>query len=727
MTGFSKFNFLRRVRIHDGECGAVARALHHEIEALSLSAVDKKVLSTTNERKVMSKKTFFKRIAISAIAALGLGLLSVAPSQSTVSGHTLTIDANDTVNKGDSATATLTHVFTAAGTASASDSVTVRALFAGQPSGSTAKIFLSVTDSYTGAGDDATAENSPQYSFGYTPAETATGITTLPAHESLTTLSAFPTNAYSAIFSSGRESLTVAPDQADSVNTSKYQLKLYGANVAGTYTINVFTQVNSAGSAASTASTPSVTWTVTVSETDAAATAASSATVRYADTAVSTGTAEGTDSTTLHSAYDILATDTTPEATVWYRLKTGLSPNTAKESITVTVAGEAFITTTTSAASRPAVGTGVKSLSLAVPTADAYVGVEVWSTGTAGTATVSATTASGVALTSKTLTFHGAPTTITNVVQYKKVIQANKTSAETSVIAVKVTDAGGRAVVGYTPGIVGSNAQAASTGSCADTTADSSTRDGTFVCSVTVSAGSTSGMTSTMTARLDDPEVAGTQYTITSTFDVTLGGAISTVVLTTDKATYEPGEWMIITATAKDSSGNTPYDGQTGPTLTANKSLGTTISMNLYYDGKSTSQTRSSTDPRTFTNSQTISAPAASGKFRISGTDNQTVPAAISVEATVGDDAATAAANAASDAALEAIDAANAATDAANLAAEAADAATVAAEEARDAADAATAAVEALATEVATLMAALKAQITTLANTVAKIAKKVKA
>jgi hypothetical protein len=101
--------------------------------------------------------------------------------------------------------------------------------------------------------------------------------------------------------------------------------------------------------------------------------------------------------------------------------------------------------------------------------------------------------------------------------------------------------------------------------------------------------------------------------------------------------------------------------------------------------------------------------------------------ATVNVTYTAGQSAATAAAEAASDAAAEAIDAANAATDAANLAAEAADAATVAAEEARDAADAATAAVEELATQVATLMAALKAQITTLANTVAKIAKKVKA
>jgi hypothetical protein len=204
-----------------------------------------------------------------------------------------------------------------------------------------------------------------------------------------------------------------------------------------------------------------------------------------------------------------------------------------------------------------------------------------------------------------------------------------------------------------------------------------------------------------------------------------MGGAVSTVVLTLDKATYEPGEVMTLTATAKDSSGNTPYDGISGPTLTSNKQLGASISMSTYRGGNSTSNTRSSAG--VVSNTTNLFAPAAAGKFTINGRDGQTTSAEISVSATVADDAATAAANAASDAAAEAIDAANAATDAANLAAEAADAATVAAEEARDAADAATAAVEALATEVATLMAALKAQITTLANTVAKIAKKVKA
>jgi len=50
MTG-SNFRFLRRVRIHDGECGAVARALHHEVKSFSSPAVRKIVFFTTKERK----------------------------------------------------------------------------------------------------------------------------------------------------------------------------------------------------------------------------------------------------------------------------------------------------------------------------------------------------------------------------------------------------------------------------------------------------------------------------------------------------------------------------------------------------------------------------------------------------------------------------------------------------------------------------------------------------
>jgi trimeric autotransporter adhesin len=152
------------------------------------------------------------------------------------------------------------------------------------------------------------------------------------------------------------------------------------------------------------------------------------------------------------------------------------------------------------------------------------------------------------------------------------------------------------------------------------------------------------------------------------------------------------------------------------PTLAAGSTFGQTCAA----ADKATCGASAVAFTATTTGTSTVAETGVGASFAPAGVASATV-------SVTGVNTAQIAAEAASDAAAEAIDAANAATDAANLAAEAADAATVAAEEARDAADAATAAVEELATQVATLMAALKAQITTLANTVAKIAKKVKA
>jgi hypothetical protein len=178
-------------------------------------------------------------------------------------------------------------------------------------------------------------------------------------------------------------------------------------------------------------------------------------------------------------------------------------------------------------------------------------------------------------------------------------------------------------------------------------------------------------------------------------------------------------------------SGSTASDGTVkfllgeGPACTVDVQAGASGGSSTYGQTDALKGTVSTNDPEdTFTattvGTATTAAVGVGASFDAAGVNKVTVSVAAG-QATKD------AAEAATDAANEAIDAANAATDAANLAAEAADAATVAAEEARDAADAATAAVEELATQVATLMAALKAQITTLANTVAKIAKKVKA
>jgi len=327
------------------------------------------------------------------------------------------------------------------------------------------------------------------------------------------------------------------------------------------------------------------------------------------------------------------------------------------------------------------------------------------------------------------LTFYDDVATleVSSALYQNKIIRAGGYSSGAAFF-VNAKDASGNAVLDVDPAVVSSDVSVITGGSCTD--ASSGVSDGTHACVLNSAIGSTSGQTATITIRTPDPAVttatAAAGPWISTTYEVTLGGSVASEVITLDKTSYDPSEWMVITVTAKDSAGNPVWDGATAPTLSSNKALGGTITMTTYRGGVATSATRSALTGLV-TNDKNLGAPAGSGSFLISGLSGATGSPFISVTGTVGDDAATSAATAASDAALEAIDAANAATDAANLAAEAADAATVAAEEARDAADAATAAVEALASEVATLMAALKAQITTLAKTVAKIAKKVKA
>ncbi len=95
----SRFSFPRRVRIHGGECGAVARALHHAAQKVALvrneqtlisdekaflsQAGSKKVFDPTfHERKLMSTKTAIKRIALAAVVGLTGGLLSIVSSTS---------------------------------------------------------------------------------------------------------------------------------------------------------------------------------------------------------------------------------------------------------------------------------------------------------------------------------------------------------------------------------------------------------------------------------------------------------------------------------------------------------------------------------------------------------------------------------------------------------------------------------------------------------------------
>jgi hypothetical protein len=411
----------------------------------------------------------------------------------------------------------------------------------------------------------------------------------------------------------------------------------------------------------------------------------------------------------------------------------------------------------------------------------------VFSDGTVGTGTLTAyvgtssTSANAFTQGTKTVTFTGRATTFT-VSGYSAAIRAGSNvsyagASESATAAARAfrflaTDAAGNAVTEATLNTdkgegafyaISSDTSVLAAGEAGATYATSADRRSPALACTYDATSSVKGYwycsgrvfdSGTVTVTIVDSRdvtASGTNYLTTTTgavakstaFSITYAGAAHTGTAKLDKAAYNTAEKATLTLTCKDSAGRNVADGAnacwtnlnwvgTAPTFSVDSSVnaagGTFTSLTDYL----TSLTTSGTSYVLGSDTAMVYMPSnAYGiTYKLMGrTAGATVDSEI-LSFTVSDpgSAATlAAAEAATDAAAEAIDAANAATDAANLAAEAADAATVAAEEARDAADAATAAVEELATQVATLMAALKAQLTTLANTVAKIAKKVKA
>jgi hypothetical protein len=104
------------IRISRGERDASARATH-------LKAASRKYLETTIERKQMSTTTNFKRIALVAVAALGLGVISSVPSQAV--GNLVVTTANGTTAAGQSDSTTAATISISATNDFATDTISV--------------------------------------------------------------------------------------------------------------------------------------------------------------------------------------------------------------------------------------------------------------------------------------------------------------------------------------------------------------------------------------------------------------------------------------------------------------------------------------------------------------------------------------------------------------------------------------------------------------------------
>jgi len=370
------------------------------------------------------------------------------------------------------------------------------------------------------------------------------------------------------------------------------------------------------------------------------------------------------------------------------------------------------------------VNTSAQGRSVSTTTAAAYAIVNLYSDGTSGTSTVTVSDATaGVVLGTFTVTFYSTTiaklvaTTLTNVpvaavtnfaTTATEGINGSSVATGGAPVSVVATDANGNKI----PSAAGITV---TSGTTSVATVGAVTYDATngysYVNIIPVSEGSTV---------LTFTDTATGLVTATATVLVTSAVA-STVVASTDAATYDPGTKVVYKLTAADAKGNPIADG------TYSGFFSTAPTSNVGLQGALPGLT-SVTFAGGVSNS-TVYSPVNSANVVIAG---GTVVAGFlaSATATATNEAdfsttgsSDTAANAATDAANEATDAANAATDAANAAADSADAATQAAQDAGDKADAALAAVTALSQQVTTLLA----KVAALASTIAKIAKKVKA
>jgi hypothetical protein len=683
--------------------------LRHKIEANPLSAADKKVLSTTNERKVMSKTTFFKRIALTAIAALGFGMLSVAPSQAVAAVPTITVTAG-------SASTT---------SGSGQESVTAAAI-------SVVGLLGEISDSYTVSivrkSAPATAVTDANFRFGVYDTVTYDG--TRVGTATSTAFTAVATTAF-AVKSTNSDSATVAANRTYVVAPASASNGWVGArffialdsNSALTRSVGdyVFTAIvtpisnGTAGTPINTDVTFSITQTAAVLAA-ANGTIDSTKTTAFLGTGTAVPTADGANITAVSTSSN------TTRATLSVRTYTSASLQ-APESVTVTITGAGIVGTS-------ATGVYGKSITVAADGAQDFL---IRSDGTAGTSSIVVSTPTKT-FAAKTMRFYALAASTVTVSVNKPVIGVVSTD---DTVRATFLDASGNVWAGaaYIYAVAAADALIAGSATTPALCTWDST-DNRHECTLT---GKTAG---TGNYKVIDASTVALATTTSAAVAVRVSqGAASSVQLSFDKATYAPGEKAQLRVLVLDGAGLQMPAGTISnvfaASMTSSKSFGANSAAITSVDAVIQGATSAAADLNAGHQTYVVYMPSQGGAVTVSAVGGTGLAAAgrvaVSATATVelpvdpAITAATAAADAAADAAAEAIDAANAATDAANLAAEAADAATVAAEEARDAADAATAAVEALATEVATLMAALKAQITTLANTVAKIAKKVKA
>jgi hypothetical protein len=611
----------------------------------------------------MSTKTTFKRVALVAVAALGLGVLATVPSQATVQASALTLSAatstqltNET-STASAAVATLSFLNTNVG-----DTVSVTAYLMSAPAGNTKTPVLQVSE----------------------------------------TTSATVGNTAGAITDAGYENTTqvayVSGTSAAASVTAKWKVYMNSATVAGTYVVKLVPAVISGGGVIDTTG---VTLTITVTTNPATDTVAASA------TSIITTAADTTTATDATVTWPKAVVANAEAAVIKVGLLNAAGVATVGESYTATIAGPGLLGSEAfdGDISGAAVGR--------VRNVQAGHVVTVYPDGSSGVATVTIASAAGKVLATETLTFYGDATVATATVV--KPIIAVSGSANQSAILVNLKDAAGTTVSDAKVFYITSSDVTKIAGAYTATASISySSTNGTLGAGYLIPVQGIAAGSANITVGTKSSAIATTGVNAPAVSVRTGSETPASVSVTLDKASYIPGEKATITVVLSDATGlalaDKTYENifATGG-IVANYTLGagsdttTATSVDAFASGV-----------KTFT----VYMPIAESEVEFTWTTGAGLATANqakagSLKATVSSSSGAAAI----DAANEATDAANAATDAALAAADAADAATAAAEDA-------SAAVATLAKSVNTALNNLKKQITALTALVNKLLKR---
>ena len=616
----------------------------------------------------MSTTTNFKRIALVAVAALGMGVLSSAPSQAAFSGTagsqlTLAVTAGTGTLEGAKSDSTTAGLVTITGLALANtDSYTITSSKKSWPALTTGALTPSLLFMLK---DTATSTSASFAKF----TDSTTGVASFATYKNnLTTDSATSLNAVAS-----------GADSSQYVNASffAYQESSTGTDrIAGTY---VYTIVATPMAGAGSPGTPqTIDLTITI-----AALAADSkvANASFSTVFIGTSTANTSD-----AAVSVLATSSeTPRGylTVKLRNASGVTDGAAaRESVTITTTiGQ--------------VGTSTNRGRSVVLKYDSATNEDynIYSDGTAGTGTITISTPS-VTFPTKSITFYAAkPATLVASVATPNL----RVGTNADAVRVTAKDANGNLWGGALYAYASTAADALIAGS--NTTPALCTfdaDDGRHECGIAGTLAGTAKIkvinySTVALGTAADLVTAGSMVTSNEVSVVVNSNAVASFKLSFDKASYAPNERARIYVTPVDSAGKEVALSTTANLLAAG---GISTASNFTYGPSGTTQADSLTAVSITTAANasaatgakagsavyTVFMPASGGTVTITATGGTSLPLAAQVAVTAS--------------------------------------ATV-----TDSGAAALAAVNALATTVASL----KTLITTLTNLVLKIQKKVKA